>query len=165
MAIPPYLLQEALQRALKADVRLEFVEGIPTWECGGSTRHQVTITNILKSIEPGQAIGEPFSIYKVLISFPDGSFKQPDISIFGGEPEAGEEALAVIPMAIVEVLSPGFEHKDLLVGPPFYLKHGVLDVVVVDPRAGAGKHFTSEGVTDFASPCKISLQCGCTLTA
>ncbi|HTQ09598.1 MAG TPA: hypothetical protein VMI31_05960, partial [Fimbriimonadaceae bacterium] len=67
--------------------------------------------------------------------------------------------------AVVEIVSRGFEKKDLEIGPPFYLSQGVKDVVVVDPYEAKVLHFTTSGVSTFDSPRKIGLTCGCELTA
>jgi Uma2 family endonuclease len=79
-------------------------------------------------------------------------FKRPDLSIFCTEPPDSDEALEVLPVAVVEILSPGYEDKDL--GPdgaPFYLAHGVVDVVVVDPRTGVVFHFSARPLAGDAS--------------
>ncbi|WP_082908991.1 Uma2 family endonuclease [Chloroflexus islandicus] len=60
---------------------------------------------------------------------------QSDLAIFCAEPPDSDEAIELIPAVVVEILSPGYEDKDL--GPdgaPFYLTYGVRDVVVFDPR-------------------------------
>jgi Putative restriction endonuclease len=64
----------------------------------------------------------------IYVAFPDGSLKRPDIAIFCREPEAE---------AVIEVISQGYEFKDLELGPMFYLSQGVKDVVVLDPRSKA----------------------------
>jgi Uma2 family endonuclease len=103
----------------------------------------------------------------VLIRFPDpdGSFKRPDLSIFCTEPPDSDKALEVLPVAVVEILSPGYEDKDL--GPdgaPFYLAHGVVDVVVVDPRTGVVFHFQRDrSPVTLQAPVTLDLTCGCSL--
>jgi len=69
----------------------------------------------------------------VYISFPDGSLKRPDISIFCHEPEEEEEAIRLVPEAVVEVISKGFEAKDLEIGREFYLRQAVKDFIVFTP--------------------------------
>ena len=57
----------------------------------------------------------------VSIHFPDGSFKRPDISIFCREPDEEDEAITLVPTAVVEVISVDYEVKDTTIGPQFYL--------------------------------------------
>jgi len=70
----------------------------------------------------------------------------------------------VIPRAVIEVVSPGSEIKDLELSPPFFLLHGVLDVVVYDPRTAGVSHFWTEGRRHLTSPVTIDLRCGCSVT-
>lgn len=55
----------------------------------------------------------------VYVSFPDGSLKRPDISIFCQEPAEEEEAITLVPEAVIEIVSKGFEAKDFEIGPRF----------------------------------------------
>jgi Uma2 family endonuclease len=71
----------------------------------------------------------------------------------------------VVPEAVVEIVSPGSERKDLEVGPPFYLSQGVVDVVVVDPRTSVVLHYRKSGLSRHLSPVNLTLDCGCTLKA
>ena len=48
-------------------------------------------------------------------------------------PAEEDEAIRLIPEAVIEVISKGYEAKDLEIGPHFYLLQGVKDVVVFDP--------------------------------
>ena len=70
----------------------------------------------------------------------------------------------MIPQAVIEVISPGYEYKDLNLNPQFYLAQGVKDVVIVDPRSGATSHFRTTGVTVRQAPVTIDFQCGCRCT-
>jgi Uma2 family endonuclease len=69
-----------------------------------------------------------------------------------------------VPRAVIEVLSKGYERKDLEIGPPFYLKHGVQDVMVYDPESKKTRHFTAAGQRDYGDGVTLSLQCGCEVT-
>lgn len=101
----------------------------------------------------------------VYVQFPNG-LKRPDISIFCREPtpEEQESALTLMPQAVVEVVSKGFEAKDLQIGPPFYLSQGVKDVVFFDPSTLLVLHVRRDGVTRQVSPVEIALECGCTVS-
>lgn len=153
-----------------APVRLEYVRGRTRWEAAPSSRHQKALQRIARSVRPSQggATGcACFTLSDVLIRFPDPerSIKRPDLAIFCEEPPDSDEALDRVPVAVVEILRPGYEDKDL--GPdgaPFYLEHGVLDVVVVEPRGGAVLHFRpGHPPATFQAPATLPLACGCTL--
>jgi Uma2 family endonuclease len=153
-----------------APVRLEYVRGHTRWEASPSSRHQKMLQRIERSVRPsfdGETGCSCSTLVDVLIRFPDpdGSFKRPDLSIFCTEPPDSDEALEVLPVAVVEILSPGYEDKDL--GPdgaPFYLAHGVVDVVVVDPRTGVVFHFQRDrSPVTLQAPVTLDLTCGCSL--
>jgi hypothetical protein len=80
-------------------------------------------------------------------------------------PPLQDETLEIVPQAVVEIVSKGYEKKDLEVGPPFYLSQGVKDVVVVNPIDGNLYHHTQAGVRELRSPSKLTLSCGCILEA
>lgn len=152
--------------AAKAPVRLEYVRGRTKWEVSPASRHQKALQRIERSLRPiaGHA-GGCFALADTLIRFgdPDRSIKRPDLAIFCEEPPDTDEALELIPAAVVEVLSLGYEEKDLGAdGAPFYLAYGVLDVLIFDPRTGAVYHDTpgNERRT-LAAPVTIDLRCGC----
>lgn len=98
----------------------------------------------------------------VYVQFPSG-LKRPDISIFCQEPsdEEQDSALTQIPEAVIEVVSKGYEAKDLEIGPPFYLSQGVKDVVVFDPYTLLVLHVRREKVQRMMSPVTLQLECGC----
>jgi Uma2 family endonuclease len=146
-------------------VKLEITGGIPTWEMSPSARHQWTVRLIERSIKPLQDDGCGCEyLADVYIRFRDGSLKRPDISIFCEAPPLQDDALTVIPAAVIEIVSPGYEYKDITLNPQFYLAQGVEDVVIVDPRAGAITHYRKSGVSNHHAPMKIELQCGCECT-
>jgi hypothetical protein len=157
-----------LVAADEAGVRLELVGGRPTWEFHPAPRHQVEIQRVLNSLKKAQGADPEcgcLGLPEVYVRFADGSFKRPDISIFCRMPDELEEAVSLIPEAVVEVVSRGFEAKDLEVGPPFYLSQGVKDVVVFDPRTLLVLHARRHGTRRLTSPVEIRLECGCVLTA
>jgi Uma2 family endonuclease len=97
----------------------------------------------------------------VYVLFADGSLKRPDISLFCHRPAERDTAFTSVPKAVIEVLSPGFEAKDLQFGPAFYLSQGVLDVLVFDPLTNTAYHFTSGGVERRSSPTTVHFAMGC----
>ncbi len=93
--------------------------------------------------------------------FPEGSYRQPDIAIFYVDPPEVDEALTALPAAVIEIVSVGYEYKDLALGAPFYIGQGVLDVIVHDSRSGLVTHFRPAETRVFQSPTPIDLACGC----
>ena len=156
-----------LVAAAEAGVRLELVNGLPTWEAQPLWRHQKAVERIARSIRPspdappGCGCVHALDVY---VQFPAG-LKRPDVAVFCREPtEAEQEAvLTLLPEAVVEVVSKGFEAKDLELGPPFYLSQGVKDVVVFDPATLLVLHVRKNGARRLTSPVTLGLECGCTL--
>ncbi len=155
-------------RADELGIRLEIVGGLPIWEPYPVYKHQKAIDRIRATIERVSSSSDPkeegyacIHISDVYISFPDGSLKRPDISIFCQEPEEEEEAIKLVPEAVIEIISKGYEAKDLEIGPRFYLSQGVKDVVVFDPYTLLVLHVRRDGVTRRVSPVEIILECGC----
>ncbi|HEX9989425.1 MAG TPA: Uma2 family endonuclease [Chloroflexia bacterium] len=145
-------------------IKLEITRGIPTWEAFPGIRHQETIDLIRASIkpQPDSTTGCACAHYSdVLIRFQDGSLKRPDIAIFCARPPRQDEALTMIPQAVIEVVSPGYEYKDLSLNPQFYMAQGVLDVVIVDPRSGVVTHYRTTQVSNLRAPVTLELLCGC----
>ena len=153
--------------AVGAPVRLEYVRGHLKWEASPASRHQKALRQIERAIAPSTSPRSNcgcYSLADVLIRFPDSdsSLKRPDIAIFCDEPPDSDEALNVLPAAVIEILSLGYEEKDLgPEGAPFYLAY-VPDVLVVDPRAGIVHHYRAERPpTRYTAPITVELQCGC----
>jgi len=154
-----------------APVRLEFVRGHMKWEASPASRHQKTVRRIERTIRPTPGAGDGCACYALadtLIRFPDPdrSLKRPDLAIFCDEPPDSDEALEVLPAAVIEILSIGYEDKDLGEdGAPFYLDCGVADVLVVDPRRGHVLHYRlGQPVAKLTAPVNVALECGCSLT-
>lgn len=152
-------------------IRLEMVGGLPIWEPHPVYKHQKAVDRIRATIEKAKsAKGSEkdgcacIHVSDVYISFPDGSLKRPDIAVFCREPAEEEEAITLIPEAVIEVISKGYETKDLEIGPHFYLSQGVKDVVVFDPYTLLVLHVRRDGVTRQISPVEILLECGCKCT-
>ena len=167
LAVDSFILQTA---ASGAPVRLEYVRGRMKWEMSPASRHQMMVQRIERSIRPSRGAADAcacFPLADVLIRFPDvdASLKRPDIAIFCSVPPAVDEALDLLPAAVVEVLSVGYEEKDL--GPDgaaFYLAHGIADVLVADPREQLVHHFRSDAATTVhPTPYTVNLTCGCRL--
>ncbi len=157
-------LATLLQRADEAGVRLELVGGLPLWEAAPARRHQQAVDRIRASIQFDPQMNNDCAclhLADVYIRFPEGSLKRPDISIFCREPDELDEAITLIPEAVIEVVSPGYEAKDIEISPRFYLLQDVKDVVVFDPHTLLVLHMRKDGVTRQVSPVTLTLECGC----
>lgn len=161
-------LAELCERADAAGVRLEIVGGLPLWEASPTRRHQQAVDQIRATIQPSpEHTGGCACIHiaDVYVRFPDQSLKRPDVSIFCREPDEQDEAITLVPEAVVEVISAGYEAKDLEIGPRFYLTQGVKDIIVYDPHTLVVLHVRRDTITRAVSPVAIALECGCRLTA
>ena len=155
-------------RLLTADqlgIRLEVVNGLSIWEAQPLYKHQKAVERIAQSIRQIDENCACVHAMDVYVQFPNG-LKRPDISIFCREPTEAEQenALTLIPEAVVEVVSKGYEAKDLEIGPPFYLSQGVKDVLIFDPSTLLVLHVKHGGAKRMISPVDIVLQCGCEVT-
>jgi len=145
-------------------LKLERTAGIPTWEALPSSRHQITIDQIRASLTPTPGAADRCGCHHladVAVRFPDGSLKRPDIALFCTPPPMQDEALTLLPVAVIEIISLGYEYKDVTLNPPFYLGHQLQDVVVVDPHAQRVTHYTQTGVQTQPTPATLNLLCGC----
>ncbi|MCP5195835.1 MAG: Uma2 family endonuclease [Gammaproteobacteria bacterium] len=164
-------MDHRLLRADELGIRLEIVAGLPIWEPQPVYRHQKAVDRIRASIGKNSAGADNASqtcecihAGDVYVRFPDGSLKRPDISIFCREPDEQEEAITLTPEAVIEVISKGYEAKDLDIGPQFYLSQGVKDVVVFNPYTLVVLHVRCDKATRHISPVNIDLLCGCYCT-
>ncbi|MCA9968948.1 MAG: hypothetical protein KC425_01975, partial [Anaerolineales bacterium] len=64
----------------------------------------------------------------------------------------------------IEIISKGYEAKDLEIGPRFYLSQGVKDIVVLDPYTLVVLHLRPDGAARHVAPVQLTLQCGCRCT-
>jgi Uma2 family endonuclease len=164
----PSFEMDMLDEMIRAGaIRLEITNGIPTWEAFPNVRHQRIVDRIRATIKPS---GEPASACEcvhlpdIYVRFPDGSLKRPDIAIFCRDVPDQEEALAIVPEAVIEIVSRGYEYKDVVLNPPFYLGQGVRDVVIYDPSSQRVAHYTRAGVANHFAPVALALSCGCECT-
>lgn len=152
-------------RADELGIRLEIMAGLPIWEPHPVYKHQKAVDRIRATIEVSPSsentVCACIHAADIYVSFPDGSLKRPDISIFCREPEEEEEAVKLVPEAVIEVISKGYEAKDLEIAPQFYLAQGVKDVVVFNPYTLVVLHIRRDGVNRYVSPTEIDLACGC----
>jgi hypothetical protein len=97
-------------RAEELGIRLEIVAGLPIWEAAPVYRHQRAVDRIRSSIapRPGSSCA-CVHVAAVYVAFPDGSLKRPDVSLFCREPEQLDDAITLLPDAVIEVVSKGYE--------------------------------------------------------
>jgi hypothetical protein len=138
------------------------------WEASPSPLHQMVIDEIRATIRPGasQSEGETaecgcFHLSDVYIRLPDTSLVRPDIAVFCEQPPRQRQALRIRPQAVIEVISPNYETKDLDDLPPVYLANGVLDVLVVDVDQQRVTHLRRDGIRVHNTPVTLNLECGC----
>ena len=143
-------------------VKLEIVGGVGIWEALPTKRHQGAIFRIQSSIHPIPGRDDCGCVHysDVLVRFAVDTYKRPDIGIWCHEPDEDDEAITLIPAAVIEIISLGYEAKDRE-SPPIYLAYGVQDVVLVDPRSGEVTHHRADGETTHRLPVTLDLQCGC----
>lgn len=163
----PVPFEELLLRADEAGIRLEIVNGLPIWEAHPVYMHQVQVDRIRSSFKPiDDSTCACHHVPDVYVRFPDGSFKRPDIAVLCRTPDPSEfyAPITLIPEAVIEVISEGYEDKDLKLGPAFYLSQGIKDVLILDPRTLVVWHHRTDGVQRYTSPTKVNLECGCECT-
>lgn len=135
-------MDSQLLRSEELGVRLEIVRGLPIWEASPVLRHQQAIDRIRASFKKSETTNcKGIHVSNIYIQFPEGSLKRPDISIFCKRPKARDKAVKEIPEAVIEIISKGYEAKDLEIGVPFYLSQDVKDVVVFNPYTMEVLHF------------------------
>lgn len=170
--IPPEPFNNAFEMAVwigeNTGMKVEVVDGLTVWEAFPSIRHQRLIDRIRASIKPDLSAAsscECIHYSDIYVRFPDDSLKRPDIAIFCREPVEQTTAVTQLPEAVIEILSPNYEAKDLNVGVPFYLRMLIKDILVLDPENSVVRHFRpGQSEARYASPITMTLDCGCEVT-
>lgn len=161
-------LDDSMERSLdKSGVKLEMVNGIPVWEAFPVYRHQQKTLEVQLSILNGAKDSGDcacISVADLTIRFPDGSIKRPDISIFCRKPPEEDSVCTLVPEAVIEILSKGYERKDTEISLPFYLSFKIPDIVIFDPETGRVSHYHDDRLDEYESPVDIVFRCGCQAT-
>jgi hypothetical protein len=161
-------MEQAFRDAEELGVRLEIVDGLGIWEAYPALRHISATSRIERSIRPDPVASDSgcdcHSYADLAVRFPDGSLKRPDIAVFCRQPDEMDEAVTLLPEAVIEVVSRGSEVKDLELNPSFYRRHGIPDTIVFNPYNHEVRHYTAAGLTKHLSPVELRLQCGCLVT-
>jgi len=160
------ITDEMEQAANDLGIKLEYVNGLPIWEASPVYRHQKKTLDIQFSMmKHSEELGcACIPVADTTILFPDGSYKRPDIAVYCEEPTEQDRAITLLPRAVVEIISKGYEKKDMEVGVPFYIAQGIPDIVVFDPATNRVKHFQAGQTIDYESPVDIVFACGCRAT-
>jgi hypothetical protein len=156
-------LEDLILQADHTNVRLEVMNGLHLWEEGPTLQHQLEVDRIRSSISQHATC---IHLNDVLFRFPDGSLTHPDIAIIRQIPdkESLDKALTVIPEAVLEIVSEGYEKKDLELAPSFYLSMGVKDAIIFDPSTLIIYHYQKDKNRRLESPVSINFECGCSCT-
>src|SRR5262245_37375312 len=154
---------DQLVRFAPTHIKLEVTGGTRPWRLLPGIRHQKLIDRIRASIEPLAESGcGCYHLTDPSLVFPDGSFKRPDIAIFCLEPPDIDESWEQVPEAVIEIVSLGYEEKDLSMNRPWYLSMRVKDVRDVDPREGDVRHHRHGAPMAIRrQPATFELLCGC----
>ena len=156
-----YALEEEL------GLRFELTDGGITWETFPGVAHQEIVFNVQTSLDRRRTDRGDCECYQgadIDVVLADGTVKRPDVSVWCKRPKELEGFVHEVPEAVIEIVSPGYEAKDLLHGPPIYLRNGVKDVIVFDRAKGEVHHWGPEGHRIVPSPTVFDLACGCRVT-
>ena len=157
--------EAVMEMAHEGGIKVEMVGNMPVWEAMPVVKHQGALFRIQNSIrslsnEGGGCACVQYS--DVAIRFPEGSQKRPDISIFCREPDETDSEVTLVPEAVIEIISKGYEAKDRVIGVPFYISQGIRDIVVFDPYTNSVTHHQPDGMTtEYVSPVTLHFACGC----
>jgi hypothetical protein len=165
------------QLAVEGDVRLLVVEGRHIWEASPSPAHQMIVDDIRATIQSAHTSGSggdcgSYHLADTNLTLTPEKRKhsqvRPDIAIYGERPPRQQTALRLVPAAVIEIVSPRYEEKDLEALPPAYLHAGVLDVLVYEPQTQVITWWDQEGGEQeprrLTAPQTITLRCGCQMT-
>lgn len=164
MSLPTY---QDIQRLAYQGVRLEITGGRTTWEALPGALHNGVVDdirqNLTRSNSPTATCG-CHHIADTYIEFAPSLLRRPDIALFCEKPPRPDGAITgLIPGAVIEVLSTGYEQKDRD-AVALYLGAGVLDVLLVDPRRRMAEwHRQGEPSRFLELPATCDLQMGCIL--
>ena len=164
MSLPTY---QDIQRLAYQGVRLEITDGRTTWEAMPGALHNGVVDDIrqnLTRLNVDTTTCGCHHIADTYIEFAPRLLRRPDIAIFCTRPPRPDGAIVgLIPGAVIEVLSAGYEQKDRD-AVSLYLGFGVLDVLLVDPRACSAEwHTQAQPPHMLTLPLTCTLQMGCHL--
>ncbi len=165
MSSPTY---RDIERLAYQGVRLEVTGGRTTWEAYPGALHNGVVDDIRHNLtQDNQSTAAPCGCHHIAdtyIAFGPHLLRRPDIAVFCEKPPRPDGAITgVVPGAIIEVLSDGYEQKDRDVT-ALYLAVGVCDVILVDLRAQTATWYQTGVAPQILDlPTTLSLQMGCVL--
>jgi hypothetical protein len=164
MGLPTY---HDIQRFAYQGVRLEITGGLPTWEALPGALHNGVVDDIRQSLTRTNPPDAPCGCHHIAdtyIAFAPNLLRRPDIAIFCTKPPRPDGAITnLIPGAVIEVLSDGYEQKDRD-AVALYLHVGVRDVILVDPRRQLAEWYRyDEAMQQQHLPAAGTLLMGCRL--
>ena len=157
----------AAEAAHRIGLKLELMQGLGVWSLLPPPTGTIALARIDRSLraDPSREGACPVFAYKgMAVRFPEGSLLQPDLAVYAREPQATRLPTRLLPEAVIEIVSPSSELKDLQYSPSFYLSQGVKDVIVYTPETEVLEHFRRDGRAMHRSPVDIALECGCLVT-
>jgi Uma2 family endonuclease len=159
------ITEELKANSHELGIRLEVMGGLSVWEVNPPLIHHEAVDRIRASIRHTNGPEKECVHYHDLdLRFPDGSQSCPDIVIFCREPDKEDTEVTLLPEAVIEILSRGYEAKDLEIGVPFYRAQGVKDIIVLNPHTKWVLHVRDTETRELTSPVEIDLACGCVCT-
>lgn len=152
-------LSAIVELADSVGIRLEIMDGLRLWHAPVEAMHSVA----LGRVRDGLVVPAGWlALTGVHIAFPGGGLKCPDLAVWCREPDEEDEAVTLIPEAVIEIVSRGSERKDLELNPEFYLRHGVKEYLVFDPFTNVVLYHTpNSGPRRLDAPVGIALARGC----
>ena len=149
-------------------VRLEVTGGVTTWEAMPGALHNGVVDDIRQEITRlnlGNAACGCYHIADTYIQLAPTLLRRPDIAIFCERPPRPDGAITgLIPGAVIEILSLGYEQKDRD-AVALYLAAGVQDVVLVNPRGNLVEIYrTAVAMQRLPLPATETLLMGCHIT-
>ncbi len=159
----PLLENEMERLADDSGIKLELVNGIPIWEAFPGFQHQEKSLGIQISLREKARRSHScpcISVADLTIRFPDGFIKRPDISIFCNRPIEQKTVCTLIPEAVIEILSRGYEKKDTEVSLPFYFAWNIPDIALFNPETNRVSHYHEGQVDEYDSPVELTFTCG-----
>jgi Uma2 family endonuclease len=164
MSLPTF---QDIQRIAYQGVRLEVTGGRTTWEATPGALHQGVVDDIRQNLTRRNSKDADCGCHHIAdtyIEFAPTLLRRPDIAIFCERPPRPDGAITdLIPGAVIEVLSDGYEQKDRD-AVALYLSSGVQDVVLVDPRLRKMEWYRMNHATHITVlPTSFSLTMSCFL--
>ena len=127
-------------QALPATARAEWVDGEVVMNPSPSYKHQQAARRVANLLE--QSLRE-LTVVEAVTVVMGARERIPDVTVITSPPEGAH--VTELPLAVVEVLSPGNRNEDTVVKSPEYLTAGVSQYWLVDPIGRVVEVFENAG--------------------